>query len=81
MLLRAFMLFSAPALVGTACAFGHPGHAVEVVDPQTLSHYALHPDHLIGWIVASAAVASVWLMARAARRRPAPAYARARKVR
>lgn len=81
MLLRAFVLFLMPALFSAACAYGHPGHAVEVGDSQSLSHYALHPDHLITWIVAAVAIVGAWFATRAASRRLAPAYARVRKSR
>lgn len=81
MLLRAFVLFSVPAFISAACAYGHPGHAVEVGDSQSLSHYALHPDHLMTWIVGAVVLTAGWLITRAASRRLAPAYARVRKLR
>lgn len=81
MLLRAFVLFLVPAFISAGSAFGHPGHAVEVGDSQSLSHYALHPDHLTVWFAAAVAAVCVWLVRRAlSRRRPAPAYARVRKA-
>jgi hypothetical protein len=77
-----------PAIVSLICTFAlagtlraHPGHAVDVADPQSLTHYATHPDHVILWIVALASLLFLWTMLKQKTRRLAPAYARAPKHR
>ena len=81
MLLRPALvsLFSALVLAGSVHA--HPGHAVEVADPQSLTHYATHPDHLSLWILAFVAVLFISTLLKQRIGRLAPAYARAPKHR
>jgi hypothetical protein len=70
------------SLVGLAVlsqvADAHPGHGLESADPHSLTHYALHPDHLLQWFVAALVIALACRVVRRVRR-PVPAYAKARK--
>lgn len=72
------------AIVSAGQAFAHPGHAVDIGDSHTLSHYVTHPDHLPAWVLIAAVVfAGVLcirtLVIRSTKKRLTPAYARARK--
>lgn len=81
MLLRSAMILwlSAFALAGGLHA--HPGHAVEVVDGNSLTHYAAHPDHLMVWLVAIVSVYAIWHVQRRGARKPELAHALAPKNR
>ena len=60
--------------------FAHPGHVSHVEQPNALSHYLFHPDHLIVWMLAVAAGAIIWWTTRRRTRELVPAYARAVKI-
>ncbi len=66
--------------LASSIAWGHPGHSVETSDTTSLHHYATHPDHLPTYLVALFAIGgAILIIRRVLTRKPAPAYAKARR--
>jgi hypothetical protein len=42
--------------IAGSTSFAHPGHPIEVVDPQSPSHYLLQPEHGFASLVLAAVI-------------------------
>lgn len=62
-----FFIAGSAALSLSSTALAHPGHSVPVGHPETVSHYALHPEHW-GLAALAAAVLAVIVAVRLTRK-------------
>ncbi len=49
------------ASLSPVSAWAHPGHTVEVVPASSVLHYALQPEHSLGFLLAIALLVAIYL--------------------